>query len=132
MDLPTLLNVTPLYLAILGLLFILFTMRAGMYRSKAKIFIGTGDDLELLRRVRGQANFVETVPITLFLLVAMELMGASSLWLHALGLTLVVGRIAHYLGLTELGPPILRVFGMIATIATILISSVWVIIAIVV
>ncbi|MGH1373328.1 MAG: MAPEG family protein [Cellvibrionaceae bacterium] len=129
MDLSTFLSITPLYIAILGLLFIPFTLRAGLYRAKTKIYIGTGDDPELLRRVRGQANFVETVPIALILFVAMELMGASDLWLHILGGSLVVGRIAHYIGLTQLGPPVLRVFGMIATIATILVSSVWIIVS---
>ena len=47
MDLPSLLSVTPIYTAILGLLFIPFTMRAGLYRAKTKIFIGMGDDPEL-------------------------------------------------------------------------------------
>ena len=129
MDLVTALHVTPIYVAILGLLFIPFTMRAGMYRVKAKIFLGTGDDPELLRRVRGQANFVETVPIALFILIAMELVGVSSLWLHVLGVTLVTGRVAHYVGLTELGPSILRVFGMIATLATILVGSIWLLVS---
>ncbi len=119
------LEVTSIYIAILGLLFIPFTIRAGIYRGKAKIFIGTGDDPELLRRVRGQANFIETVPISLLILIAMEFMGASHLWLHALGLILVVGRVFHYVGLTGLGPSILRVLGMIATLSTVLIGSLW-------
>ena len=125
MELPSLLGVMPIYVAILGLLFIVFTMRAGAYRAKSKIFIGTDDDPELLRRVRGQANFIETVPIALFLLITMELLGASDTWLHALAAALVAARIAHYLGLAQLGPPMLRVIGMIVTLSTILISSVW-------
>lgn len=126
MQLTSVLSVVPIYIAILGLVFIVLTMRAGLYRAKTRIFIGVGDDPEMLRRMRGQANFVETVPIALFLLVTMELLSASNLWLHALSLTLLVGRIAHYLGLTELGPPILRVIGMSATLITILLSSVWI------
>jgi len=126
MELPTLINVTPIYIALLGLLFIPFTMRVGLYRVKSNITIGTGEDPELVRRIRGQGNFIETVPIALFLLLSMELLGASSTWLHTLGSALVLGRIAHYIGLTKLGPIAFRVAGMMATIATILVSSLWI------
>ena len=127
MELPSLLSITPIYIAILGLLFIVFTMRAGLYRVKTKILIGTGDDPEMVRRMRGQANFIETVPMALFLL-SMEVLGASDIWLNALGLALVLGRIAHYLGLTELGPLAFRSTGMAATLVTILASSLWILI----
>jgi uncharacterized membrane protein YecN with MAPEG domain len=128
MELPSLLSITPIYIGILGLLFIVFTMRAGLYRVKTKILIGTGDDPEMVRRMRGQANFIETVPMALFLLIVMEVLGASDIWLNALGLALVLGRIAHYLGLTELGPLAFRSTGMAATLVTILASSLWILI----
>ena len=128
MELQSLLRVTPIYVAVLGLLFIVFTVRAGLYRVKTNISIGTGEDPEMLRRMRGQANFIETVPIALFLLISMEILGASNNWLHVLGLALVLGRIAHYIGLTDLGPIAFRVAGMLATIGTILISSIWILI----
>lgn len=128
MDLPSVLNITPIYIALLGLLFIPFTMRAGFYRVKTNILIGNGDDPEMLRRVRGQGNFVETVPIALFLLITMEIMGATSMWLHGLGSLLVFGRITHYLGLTEVGPTVLRPIGMVSTLTTILASAVWILV----
>lgn len=126
MEMPTLLSVSPIYVALLGLVFIVLTMRAGLYRAKTKIFIGVGDDPEMLRRMRGQANFTETVPIAIFLLVIMEVLGASDIWLHSLGGALLAGRIAHYLGLVQLAPPIFRVVGMSATLGAILVSSIWV------
>jgi uncharacterized membrane protein YecN with MAPEG domain len=126
MEVPLLLNITPIYVAALGLVFIVLTMRAGLYRAKTKIYLGVGDDPEMLRRMRGQANFVETVPIAIFLIVIMEVLGASDIWLHGLGGTLLVSRIAHYLGLTQLAPPSFRVVGMTATLVIILVSSIWV------
>jgi len=128
MELSTLLSITPTYVAILGLLFIPFTARVAVYRIKTKINIGIGGDPEMERRMRGQANFVETVPIALFLLISMELLGASDTWLHALGLTLVLARISHYIGLTELGPLFFRVIGIAATLGTIIISSIWILV----
>lgn len=128
MQLPTLLSITPIYIALLGLLFIPFTLRAGLYRVQSNIFIGTGNDPEMLRRIRGQGNFVETVPIALLLLVAMELVGAKDAWLQVLGFALILGRICHYLAITELGPKVLRPIGMSTTMLTILVSSLWLLI----
>ena len=127
MDMPvaSLLSVTPLYAALLGLLFIPITVRAGFYRGKAKIFIGDGGDPELLRRIRGQGNFIETVPIALILLVVMELAGAGGNWLNALGGLLVLGRICHYIAITELGPGFLRPVGMVGTLSVYLVGSGW-------
>ncbi len=84
MDLPSTLSIVPLYAAVLGLLFLVVTMRAGFYPLSSKIFIGDGGNDEMLRRIRGQGNFVETVPITLILLTMMELSGTSDTWLHSL------------------------------------------------
>ncbi len=128
MQLPTIISVTPIYIALLGLLFIPFTLRAGLYRVETNIFIGTGDNPEMLRRIRGQGNFVETVPLALLLFVAMELLGAKDMWLHSLGTALVIGRICHYVAITELGPKGLRPIGMSATMITILVSSLWILI----
>ena len=128
MELPaiSLLTVTPLYAALLGLLFIPFTIRAGLYRVKSEIFIGDGGDPEMLRRIRGQGNFVETVPIALILLIVMELSGAGGTWLNALGALLVFGRISHYLAITEIGPNALRPVGMVSTLSVILVSCGWI------
>ncbi|MCP3906547.1 MAG: glutathione S-transferase [Oceanicoccus sp.] len=126
MNLPSLLSVSPIYIALLGLLFFVITLRVGIYRVKINVNIGNGDDPELLRRVRGQGNFTETVPMALFLLITMEVLGASDTWLHILGAALVLGRISHYLGLTEIGPNFCRPLGMAGTMITILVSSIWI------
>ncbi len=128
MDMPSLLSVTPIYIAILGVLFLPFTMYAGFYRGKVKINLGDGGNEELLKRVRAQGNFIETVPIALILLVALELQGASDNAMHALGVTLVVGRILHWLAMTEIGPFIARPIGMLATLLVIAVSSVWILV----
>lgn len=122
-----LLSVTPLYLALLCLLWILFTMRAGFYRAKKEINLGDGGDPELLRRIRGHGNFIESVPLAVALLVVMELVGASSAWLNTLGSMLVVGRLLHYLGITEIGPFLCRPIGMFATLSVYLAGSLWII-----
>ena len=131
MDTPpiALLSITPLYVALLGLLWVPLTLRVGLYRLKNQINLGDGGDQELLQRIRGQGNYTESVPIALVLLVVMELSGASATWLHALGALLLVGRLSHYLGITRIGPSICRPFGMVATITVYLVSGIWLLVA---
>jgi uncharacterized membrane protein YecN with MAPEG domain len=125
MQLPTLLSITPIYVAVLGLIFIPITMRVGYYRVSNKINLGDGGDQVLLRIVRGQANFVETVPLVAIMLVLMELAGAPASWLHSVGGLLVGGRVLHYLALTEMGPLVGRPIGMFATMGSYLAASGW-------
>jgi uncharacterized membrane protein YecN with MAPEG domain len=130
MEMPNVnvLSVVPLYIALFALVFVPITLRAGLFRLKSNILIGDGGDPEMLRRIRGQGNFVETVPLALLLLVMMEVLGASDTWLHALCATLLVGRILHYIGLTEIGPGICRPVGMFATLGVYLVGSGWVLV----
>ena len=125
MELPSLLNVIPIYAAVLGLIFLFITGRCGLYRAKSGVLIGDGGDAEMIRRMRGQGNFVESVPLALILLLLLEVTGASDTWLHSLGAMLVVGRVLHYAGLTEMGPGWLRPPGMVFTLLPILVSSIW-------
>ena len=131
MELPTisLLSITPIYIAILGLIMVPITLRVGLHRMKNQVDLGDGGDKKFLRLIRGQANFVETVPLAVALLVVMELMGADDAWLHGLGAALVVGRVLHYLGLTGMGPFIGRPAGMVLTFTTYIVSSAWILVA---
>ncbi|MDB3989697.1 MAPEG family protein [Pseudomonadales bacterium] len=128
MEMPNinLLSITPIYIALLGILFVPFTMRVGLYRVKNEIIIGDGKDEELIRRIRGQGNFVETVPLAVVLLLLMEILGAGDTWLHALCALLVGGRFLHYLGITELAPSICRPAGMFATLSIYFVAPIWI------
>ncbi len=128
MDNITLLSITPIYIALLGILFIPFTLRVGLYRVKSEILIGDGQDEELIKRNRGQGNFIETVPLAVVLLLLMEILGAGPTWLHALGALLVGGRILHYLGITGLGAAFFRPVGMFATLGVYLVAPAWILI----
>ena len=130
MELPSLslLSVTPIYAALLGLLMVPFTLRVGLYRVKNKVNLGDGNDPELLRIMRGQGNFIETVPLAIILLILMEVLGASNTWLHTLGAALVIGRILHYIGVTEIGPFVGRPVGIFTTLIVYLVASVWILV----
>ena len=125
MELPSLLSITPVYVAVLGLIFIPITLRVGLYRVNNKIDLGDGGDKKLLRIMRAQANFIETVPLVAIMLVLMELAGASSIWLHSVGGLLVAGRVLHYIGLSGMGPFLGRPIGIIATLTSYLVAAGW-------
>ena len=127
MEMPNinLLSITPIYIVLLGILFFPFIMRVGLYSVKNEIIIGDGKDEELIRRIRGQGNFIETAPLAVVLLL-MEILGAGDTWLHALCALLVGGRFLHYLGITELAPSICRPVGMFATLSIYFVAPIWI------
>lgn len=119
-------TIVPIYLALLGLMMIPITLRVGGYRVRNRVDIGDGGDETLIRLIRSQANFVETVPLAAVLILTVELMGAEDAWLHGLGGGLFVGRVLHYLGLSGLGPFFARPAGMVATLLVYLVASAWI------
>lgn len=122
--------ISTMYAAILGLLFVPFTMYVGLYRAKHKITLLDGGDQVLARRIRAQGNFVETVPLAVILLVLMELNGAGSALLHSLGAVLVVARVMHYVTIAtnpSNTPP--RALGMIGTLSVYIVASGWLLLA---
>ena len=116
--------VTPIYAALLTLLFLVLTWRVIMYRRAKLISLGDNDDKALRKRMRAQANFVEYAPLALLLMLMTEMQGAPALALHLMGLALLAGRILHAYGFS-LTPQriILRQIGMVLTLGVLLVSA---------
>jgi uncharacterized protein len=68
-------------------------------RSALNTSIGDANSPELLQKIRRHGNFIEWVPFVLVLMILAEAQGAGKLWLHAAGMLLLIGRIAHPFGL---------------------------------
>ena len=121
------LMITGLYAGLLGVLGAVLALHAGTGRLKNNVSLGTGDDTELLVRVRRHGNFIEYVPLALVLILLLELNGTGSVTLHILGLMLLVGRIMHPLGLgmDNMNHP-LRFIGTLLTMAVLVAASVMV------
>ncbi len=109
--------ITALYASLLVPLFVLLCIRVIGQRRAARVAIGHGDDPELLRRMRVQANFVEYVPMSLLLIGLAESLKVAPLVLHGLGLLLLVGRLMHAYGVSQVKENLRwRVAGMGCTI----------------
>ncbi len=87
--------VTPLYTALLALWLLVLSLRVIQQRRVAHVSLGAGGNAKLERAIRGQANFVEYVPLALLMLLILELARSSIYLLHLLGLTLLLGRLLH-------------------------------------
>lgn len=88
-------NITALYAAALALILIVLSVRVIAVRRRLRIAVGDGGDDMLARRIRAHGNFTEYVPLALILMLCGEIAGAPAWMLHALGVTLVVGRATH-------------------------------------
>lgn len=95
------LEITALYAALLGLLFILLSARVSKYRLRGHVSLGDGNVAELGQAIRAHGNFAEYVPLALILLGLLEALGATMIMVHALGATLLLGRILHAYGMSQ-------------------------------
>jgi len=119
------LETTLLFAAIFGILHVVFTLRVGAYRFSSKISLGDGGDKVLLKRVRAHANFVETVPMGLLLLLLNELNGLAENTLLILGSVFLLARLIHYVTIvSRLLPVFMRPLSMLGTLGVILTSAI--------
>ncbi len=92
--------VTGLYAGILGIVFIVLSMRVIKNRVRAKVNLLDGGDEALRRAMRVHGNFAEYVPFALLLMALAEIQGASGLFMHVLGTVLIVCRLCHAYAIT--------------------------------
>lgn len=120
--------ITTFYASILALFFMLLSIRAIQLRRKLKIEIGDATNNEMQRAMRVHANFAEYTPLTLILILLVELNESPYLVTHFICLCLLIGRIAHAYGVSKtIENYKFRIMGMAMTFTSILISSLYLI-----
>jgi uncharacterized protein len=114
------LPITAFYSGFLSLLFLVLSVRVIRQRRRARIGLGDGGDLVVLRRIRVHSNFAEYVPLALLLMALVESVHGSSWLLHSAGAVLVVARCVHAWGVSRTPEDYrLRVVGMGGTLTVI-------------
>jgi uncharacterized membrane protein YecN with MAPEG domain len=113
--------ITSLIAAVLTIIFIKLSFAVIGLRRKNKVGLGSGGHEDLERAIRAQGNFAEYVPFGIILLACLELNGAPW-WLVAItGLTLIIGRLIHAVGINQPPPDFSkRVLGMKFTFYTLI------------
>ncbi len=84
-----------LYAGLNGLILLWLAVSVARTRARLKVMMGDGGAPEMIRAMRGQANFVEYTPLILVQLVLMALLGTPPWVVHLFGLALTVGRLLH-------------------------------------
>jgi uncharacterized protein len=92
--------VTPLYALPVALIYLVLWFRVSAVRSATGVSFGDGGNPALLQRIRQHGNCAEWSAFVLILMILAEGSGVSAPWLHASGVLLLVGRIAHPFGLS--------------------------------
>ena len=88
-------GITLFYAGLLTLWFLVLSIRVIRQRTQAKINLGDGGNETMLRRIRAHANFAEYVPLALVMMAMLETGGLQKWAVHAMGATLLVGRLLH-------------------------------------
>lgn len=120
------LEITLTIAAAAALLNIWIAQRVGRARGIAKVSVGDGGHELLTRRMRAHANYVEYTPFFLILLALIELARGPVIWLWAVSIVYVLGRILHVFGMD--GANRLRMIGTITTMAVLLGLAIWAIV----
>ena len=119
-------HITIIYAALFALFYLFLSFKVISIRKKVQAAIGDGGDIALGRAMRVHANFAEYVPLTLFLIYLLESQQVSSLFIHALYISLFVGRILHAYGVSKVKENLrFRVFGMMTNFSVIFISALY-------
>ncbi len=90
--------ITSLYAGLLAFIFLALSARVVAVRGR--VSLGDGGDPEVLRRMRGHANFAEYVPLILVMMALLEYQQLAAWQLHAIGATLVFARLIHGIALS--------------------------------
>jgi uncharacterized membrane protein YecN with MAPEG domain len=117
-------HIVLLYAGLLALLFVGLSIRTLRLRRRLKIAVGDAGNEVMLRAMRVHSNFAEYVPLSLLLIYFVEATGASSLLVHGLGASVLLGRISHAFGVSQVKENYLfRVAGMAMTFTPMIVAA---------
>jgi uncharacterized protein len=111
--------ITALYGALNAILNIVLANRVSQLRGVHGVSLGEGDAKPLQIAIRAHGNNAEFVPLAIVTLLLAELCGGHPVALHAFGAALLIGRIAHPIGLPRRAPNPFRYMGTALTWVTI-------------
>ncbi|MEJ5218169.1 MAPEG family protein [Cognatishimia sp. D5M38] len=118
-------TITPIYASLIALIFFALCWRVIAYRRAHKLSLGDEGNRSLLRRMRAQANCAEYAPFGLLLLLMLEMQSGNVVFVHAMGLCLLLGRAAHAYGFASkpMNLP-MRQLGMVLTFIQLIATSI--------
>lgn len=111
--------ISSLYAGLLALLIVWLSLRVIQLRRSKGVSLGDGGEPELFLAIRAQGNATEYVPISLLLLLLLELGRTNTVLIHLGGIAILAGRLLHARGLLTASLRY-RALGMQVTIITLM------------
>lgn len=96
--------ITTTYGSILALMLVALALWVSLGRAKTGLSMGDGGDEMMQKRTRAFGNFVEYVPMAVIVMLLIENASGRDAILHTMGIALIVGRIAHVIGIHPARP----------------------------
>jgi len=116
---------TPIYAALLALMFVVLSARTIGLRRRLRVAVGDGGDKGLERAMRVHANFAEYVPLALLLIYFLEMHTRFLTLVHGLCIALIAGRLLHAYGVSQVQEKfIFRQVGMALTFGVIITAAI--------
>lgn len=116
--------ITPIYAALLALVFFFLSIRIIKLRRLHRVALGDNDKPILKRAIAAHQNFAQYVPFALVLLLLIELQGTPKLLINILGILLLFARCMHAYGISQIKENYkIRTYSMIMTLSIILFSA---------
>ncbi len=94
-----------IYAGLNTLILVWLAFQTGRVRQSEKVLMGDGGNPRMIRIMRGHANAMEFIPVTLITLLAVALLGGPAWAIHGFGLLLTAGRFLHALHFTAADAP---------------------------
>lgn len=116
MDITASAHAAALWVGLHLILLLVLSVLVVRQRRSHRVPLGDGDIPALAQAVRAFGNATEYVPAGLVAIAVLAMVGAPPVIVHATGLALLAGRIAHAIGLSRSGGASLpRAAGIILT-----------------
>jgi len=90
-------------------------LRVGQVRKSEGVSVGDGGNEIVIRRMRAHANFTESAPLVIILIVLIEFNNLAIGWLSYLAGAYIIGRLLHAFGMDGGALKWGRVVGIIIT-----------------
>ena len=98
-------------------------LRVGQVRKSEGVSVGDGGNEIVIRRMRAHANFTESAPLVIILIVLIEFNNLAVGWLSYLAGAYIIGRLLHAFGMDGGALKWGRVVGIIITMLTMVILA---------
>ncbi|ADL01172.1 MAPEG family protein [Brevundimonas subvibrioides] len=114
---------TALWSGLMILLMVVLSVRVVLARRGNRVVLGDGGNAQVTLSSRVFGNAAEYIPVGIAALVALTLLGLPAYAIHAVGGTLLLGRLLHAVGLSDRKPTAGRVGGMMLTYLALFVAA---------